>query len=463
MGRFGVKEKLSKYGSLWVILLFFIAGVFIRQPWKGDSLEQKTIYWDVISYYAYLPATFIHGDLSLGFLKKPVVDSNFINLYWPTRLENGNEIIKTTMGWAILNVPAFFLGHTYAKLFGHTQDGFSTPYQVAIAFNNVLFCFLGFLYLFRLLSTFFQAKTVQLTMICVAFGTNIFYYTSFTNPISHCYEFTLILMFLWYSLRWYETPQAKILYFLGLLLGFIILIRPLNLIVVIIPLLFHIDQKNFVHKQWALVKTHYKHLLIAGLCVFFVILPQLLYWRVFTGNWVFNSYVGEQFFWSRPMVAEFLFSYRKGWLLYTPMMAVMLFGFIIQKRNLNQILPQILILLLIMIWFNACWWCWWFGGTFGCRVLIDFYGLFALPLAVVIEYCFSRHLMFRLSFAILLSCVVFINLFQTRQKLEGQIHWDSMTKEAYWEVFLKRRFPENYEKLLKTPDYEAAKRGDIVR
>lgn len=69
MGRFGVKEKLSKYGSLWVILLFFIAGVFIRQPWKGDSLEQKTIYWDVISYYAYLPATFIHGDLSLGFLK----------------------------------------------------------------------------------------------------------------------------------------------------------------------------------------------------------------------------------------------------------------------------------------------------------------------------------------------------------------------------------------------------------
>lgn len=163
------------------------------------------------------------------------------------------------------------------------------------------------------------------------------------------------------------------------------------------------------------------------------------------------------------MLTEFLFSYRKGWLLYTPMMALMLFGFVIQKKTLNQILPQILILLLVMIWVNSCWWCWWFGGTFGCRVLVDFYGLFAFPLAVVIEYCLSRHFMSRLTFTIFLAFIIFVNLFQTRQKLEGQIHWDSMTKDAYWQVFLKRRFPENYDSLLKTPDYEAAKNGKVVR
>ena len=112
---------------------------------------------------------------------------------------------------------------------------------------------------------------------------------------------------------------------------------------------------------------------------------------------------------------------------------------------------------------NSCWWCWWFGGTFGCRVLVDFYGLFAFPLAVVIEYCLSRHFMSRLTFTIFLAFIIFVNLFQTRQKLEGQIHWDSMTKDAYWQVFLKRRFPENYDSLLKTPDYEAAKNGKVVR
>jgi len=458
-----MNEGLKRYGSLWVILFFYIAGVFIKQPWKGDTLEQKAIYWDVISYYAYLPAAIIHGDLSLGFLKNPVKDSNFVNLYWPTRLENGKEIIKTTMGWAILNTPAFLIGHLSAKLFDYSQDGFSAPYQAAIAFNNVLFCLLGFFYLFRLLSRFFAANTVHLTMISIALGTNIFYYTSFTNPISHCYEFALILMFLWYSLRWFETPQPKILYLMGFLLGLIVLIRPLNLIVVIIPSLFQVDQQNFVIRQWLLVKKHFLQILIAGVCMFLVILPQLIYWKLNSGNWVFNSYVGEQFFWSRPMLTEFLFSYRKGWLLYTPMMALMLFGFVIQKKTLNQILPQILILLLVMIWVNSCWWCWWFGGTFGCRVLVDFYGLFAFPLAVVIEYCLSRHFMSRLTFTIFLAFIIFVNLFQTRQKLEGQIHWDSMTKDAYWQVFLKRRFPENYDSLLKTPDYEAAKNGKVVR
>ncbi|MBK6353626.1 MAG: glycosyltransferase family 39 protein [Saprospiraceae bacterium] len=322
---------------------------------------------------------------------------------------------------------------------------------------------LGFFYLFRLLSRFFAANTVHLTMISIALGTNIFYYTSFTNPISHCYEFALILMFLWYSLRWFETPQPKILYLMGFLLGLIVLIRPLNLIVVIIPSLFQVDQQNFVIRQWLLVKKHFLQILIAGVCMFLVILPQLIYWKLNSGNWVFNSYVGEQFFWSRPMLTEFLFSYRKGWLLYTPMMALMLFGFVIQKKTLNQILPQILILLLVMIWVNSCWWCWWFGGTFGCRVLVDFYGLFAFPLAVVIEYCLSRHFMSRLTFTIFLAFIIFVNLFQTRQKLEGQIHWDSMTKDAYWQVFLKRRFPENYDSLLKTPDYEAAKNGKVVR
>jgi hypothetical protein len=34
-----------------------------------------------------------------------------------------------------------------------------------------------------------------------------------------------------------------------------------------------------------------------------------------------------------------------------------------------------------------------------------------------------------------------------------------MTKELYWEVFLKYKFPENYDELIQAPDYENAMMG----
>ena len=47
---------------------------------------------DIISYYAYLPATFIEKDHKLHFLDDP---TKGFKLYWPTRLPNGELIIKT--------------------------------------------------------------------------------------------------------------------------------------------------------------------------------------------------------------------------------------------------------------------------------------------------------------------------------------------------------------------------------
>ena len=46
------------------------------------------------------------------------------------------------------------------------------------------------------------------------------------------------------------------------------------------------------------------------------------------------------------------------------------------------------------------------------------------------------------------------------QYREGSIHWDSMTKEAYWASFGKLHIPKNFEKMLKHPDYDKAKEGE---
>ena len=58
-----------------------------------------------------------------------------------------------------------------------------------------------------------------------------------------------------------------------------------------------------------------------------------------------------------------------------------------------------------------------------------------------------------------------LNLFQTLQKRKGVIHWDSMTKEAYWEFFFtpKMNTSSDWDKqknILKTPNYDKARKGE---
>lgn len=43
--------------------------------------KRELLYWDVVSYYAYLPATFIYKDLSLKFTENYSGEHEFV--FWP--------------------------------------------------------------------------------------------------------------------------------------------------------------------------------------------------------------------------------------------------------------------------------------------------------------------------------------------------------------------------------------------
>ena len=61
---------------------------------------------------------------------------------------------------------------------------------------------------------------------------------------------------------------------------------------------------------------------------------------------------------------------------------------------------------------------------------------------------------------ILVAGLVTLNIFQMWQYRKTLIHWDSMTEEAYRAVFLSTVFPEDYQALLSSPDYEKAKKDE---
>jgi len=55
---------------------------------------------------------------------------------------------------------------------------------------------------------------------------------------------------------------------------------------------------------------------------------------------------------------------------------------------------------------------------------------------------------------------IWLNQFQINQYRTSLLHWDSMTKEAYWGIWGKKTWPEGYDKMIKVPDYEKALKGE---
>ena len=93
-----IRHNLSKY-SIGVIMIIVCSLIFSAKQWRK---QDKVIAMDIVSYYAYLPATFIFHDIKLE--KRETFDKG---LFWPEPLPDGNKVIKTTMGLSILYSPFF--------------------------------------------------------------------------------------------------------------------------------------------------------------------------------------------------------------------------------------------------------------------------------------------------------------------------------------------------------------------
>jgi hypothetical protein len=96
----------------------------------------------------------------------------------------------------------------------------------------------------------------------------------------------------------------------------------------------------------------------------------------------YYSYGDEGFFFTNPQIINGLFSYRKGWLIYTPLMIFALLGILtLARRKFQQFFIPVLIFTVANIYVVYSWWCWWYGGSFGSRPMIDSYPLMAVALA----------------------------------------------------------------------------------
>jgi len=442
-----------------VVLLFVMVSVDLNvQFWKQ---EKKIIYWDIVSYYAYLPATFIYKDISLQFTKDPKSSIEHNYVFWPQENDEGELVIKTTMGLSYFYAPFFFLGHVAALISGQDTGGFSAPYKLALMIGALFWLLVGLVFLRKVLLKYFTDEITAAVLLIIGFGTNLFHYATLEPTMSHLYSFTAFSIFLWLVIRWEKQACLLNSLLLGLVAGLITLIRPTNFIIVFIFILYGVRDFQTLKTRIVYLLSKYKMILVMMLAGVLIILPQLIYWKVVTDDWFYYSYGSdESFFFGHPHIWDGLFSYRKGWFVYTPVMIFSLAGFFWLKDKLSGFLIPLSVFMVINLFLVFSWWSWWYGGSFGMRALIDSYALLALPLAAFLKWISGQKRVFRSFSYAIVFLFSFYGLFATVQYYYGAIHWDSMTKSAYWDSFGKIRPSGQFYELIKEPDYEAARKGE---
>ncbi len=459
MTLFFKSKGFSFWAVIFIILVFFSADMLHHKWMKDEAPDRGVIKHDVIGYYGYLPSIFIYGDYKLDFIGTKGFKNE--NRFMCIRLDNGKRLIQYTSGLSILYAPFFLAAHAIAPFLGEERDGFNWVYQFFLVMSALFYVSLGLVFLRKLLLNYFSDLLSAMVLLLIALGTNLYYYTVYEGPMSHSYSFAFIAIFIFLVDQWHRDPTVKRTVLLGLVYGMTVLIRPTNAIVILMFVFWGIkDLKESGARVMFLLK---KSPLILLMVFFFLIpwIPQLLYWKSLTGHFLVNSYesVGSAFYFDAPQTHKMLFSYRKGWFIYTPVMFVAMAGFIYLFKERRQLFWSSAVYMAVMIYVLSSWWAWWFGGGFGSRSMVDTYAIMALPLAALVEKLQRQKMKALLwsGFSVLVMLVA-LNWMQTAQYNRGGIHFVSMDKDAYWHQYFKVK-GRGVWRYLSDPDHQLARLG----
>ena len=159
--------------------------------------------------------------------------------------------------------------------------------------------------------------------------------------------------------------------------------------------------------KWALLKANKKHIYFAFACAFIAVLPQLIYWKITAGSFVYN--VGSSWRFLTPFF-RVLLGWEIGWFIYTPITILFIVGFFYMKN-----LPfrrSVIIFSLLNIWIVISWADWHYGATYSTRALVQSFPVFALPFTAVIEKINLKK--WKYLFYALGLYLIYVNLFSNK-------------------------------------------------
>lgn len=441
-----MRNTKSLYALLFIILVLFV--------WRFTHITTQEFSWDVLGYYMYLPATFVYQDpllTDIQWLSKEVFERGLSGtLYMVTTAPDGSNMYFFLMGMAFLYLPFFLIGHFFAYVLGYPMDGFSAPYLFSMVLGAVCYTTFAFILLRKILLNFFQDRTVAVLLLFIAFATNAINHLAIKDLETVNYLFFFVTLMVYFTVKWHENPKGKYLVAIGIVTTITTLIKPSEVFIFLIPVLWNVRSlKDLQNKIVLLFIKHRKGLIYTAIIVFIICLPQMAYWYYKTGKPIYDSYKnpGVGIDWWNPHIIPALFSFRKGWLIYTPAAIFMIIGlYFLWKKNRNIALA-ISVYAGISFFIMVSWTEWWYGAGYSFRPVVTLYPILIFGVGYLIESIQGNKLKQAMFYGFLLLFTT-LNIFQYWQFRENIIHPYRTTFEYYKAAFLKTRIPTNADELL---------------
>jgi hypothetical protein len=340
----GVKEKIV----LFILCSFVFSILHIQFIEFNQQVGDKTSTQIFPKEYIYLPSLFIYKDLrKLEWLPKIQEKYEFDdlkNIYYHDR--SNLKLLRGSPGVALALLPAFYIAHTFAKITGFDQDGFSLPYQLAIYFWKVGLILIGLFLTFNLLSNYFGKTTAFITVFTFLMTTQILEVLTAHEFFPYIlFVFTSILLF--YLDKFWTKPNLVNTILLSVSLGMVILIDLNNLVFLLLIALWKISPKIYhIKSKITHYLLHFKYYaIISVLALSFLSIHVLYTYHLLESNEFYN-YDGRIFgyFWYNAINSWFSVGY--GWLVYSPIILLSILGFITLFMNQKRLFYSLFIFFL---------------------------------------------------------------------------------------------------------------------
>lgn len=424
-----LRYLLSGIGIL--LLLLFVLNNFFKNN------NRHSINADGVGYFDYLPSVFVYHDL----IRKDVKNSDSLSLY--SRINEmdvyldykDHKVNKYAVGTAVMILPFYLF--TYAIIPGNLtiQDAYNSKFQTTVLVAALFYVILSLVFLAKLLALYkINLWLIRFLQLLLVFASPVAHYATLDAGFSHVYSMFAILLFLFFSKRFFVFFKAKDFYLAAFSLGLIIICRQFNVLIVFtLPFL----AANFESLKMAFHNLTAKPLkiIIGFLIVFLVFSIQMIVWYLQSGHFLLDSYQDSKFNFLHPHFYDVLFSFQKGLFVYTPVLLFALFFVLLKiiKRQYYLAFSWFFAFLIIN-YFISSWEYWQYGASFGMRPYIDFLAFFFIAIALFLN---EVNKWFKVVFIPLSLFFVLLNLIQIYQYNNFIIRWMDMDFPSYKKVFMK--------------------------
>jgi hypothetical protein len=428
-----IKSLLWKRKYIFLFIGLFLIVVTQRFLNERQNGLVNSVSSDGLGYYCYLPAAIIYQDFTYSFYYK---DENKIKPFYRPYISPYKDrgVNKYYCGSSICFLPFFLTGIVISAIAGTEINGYTDTFLMLISIGALIYYLLS-VFMLTKIGRFFGVpeKISLLTCLMFFFSTNQFQYTIQEPSMSHAYSFFAVSLFFYLYIKLLEHTTNKNIFLLGLALGLVALVRPVNVVVVLFTPFFSESIRDYILFLKTIFVHHIKGLLLFILAMVAAVALQFTFYYLQTGDFFIVSYEGETFNFAHPEFFNVLFSYRKGLFIYVPILLAALLFILFSKNNWYKKII-FFITFTMFLYITASWWCWWYGGGLSIRPIVDI-----LPVVVIITMLFVSKLTLPKRKTVFAICIPFLFMSQLTayQYSNALLDSSNMTQEKFWDLFLE--------------------------